>query len=55
MGRKYSAQEVVVRFDAVKRYWVVADSEDKVVAEFLAWELSQRRILNLAVGRKRCQ
>jgi hypothetical protein len=55
LGRQYSGQEVVVRFDAAKRYWVVADSEASVVAQFLAWELSQERILSLAVGRKRCQ
>jgi hypothetical protein len=55
LGRKYTGQEVVVRFDAAKRYWVVADCEDKVVAQFLASELSQVRILSFAVGRKRCQ
>ena len=55
LGRKYSGQDMLVRFDAATRYWVVADSADKVVAQFLAWELSQDRILRLAVGRKRCR
>jgi hypothetical protein len=55
LGRNYSGQEVVVRFAVARRYWVVADSEDNVVAQFPASELSKRRIMRLAVGRKRCQ
>jgi hypothetical protein len=55
LGRKYSGQEVVVRFDPATRFWVVADSAGKVLAQYLAWELSQDRILSLAVGRKRSQ
>jgi hypothetical protein len=55
LGRTYCGQEVVVRFDAAKRYWIVADSGGEVLAQFLAWELSQERILSLAVGRKRSQ
>jgi hypothetical protein len=55
LGRKYCGQEVVVRFDAAKRYWVVSDSAGQILAQFLAWELSQERILSFAVGRKRYQ
>jgi hypothetical protein len=55
LGRGYRGQEVGVRFDGATRYWVVADNAGKVLAQFLAWELSQQRILSLAVGRKRCQ
>jgi hypothetical protein len=53
LGRRYRGQEVMVRFDRDRRYWVVADAGGVVLAQFLAWELSQERILNLAVGRKR--
>jgi hypothetical protein len=53
LGRAYRGQEVVVRFDGAKRYWVVANSAGEILAQFLAWELSQDRILSLAVGRKR--
>ena len=45
----------MVRFDSAKRDWVVSASAGKVVAKFLAWELSQERILSFAVGRKRYQ
>jgi hypothetical protein len=55
LGRRYRGQEVVVRFDPAPRYWVVSDSAGEVLARFLAWELSQERILGLAVGRKRCR
>jgi hypothetical protein len=53
LGREYRGREVVVRFDTSTRRWVVADQDGKVVAQFLAWELSRDRILSLAVGRKR--
>lgn len=55
LGRTSSGQDMLVRCDAAKRFWVVADSADKVVAQFLAWELSQDRILRWAGGRKRCR
>jgi hypothetical protein len=55
LGRRYGGQEVMVRFDAGKRYWIVSDSAGQILAQFLAWELSQERILSFAVGRKRSQ
>jgi hypothetical protein len=54
LGRMYSGQAVMVRFDAEKRYWVVSDTAGKTLAQYLASELSQARIQSLAVGRKRC-
>jgi hypothetical protein len=53
LGRAYQGQEVVVRFDAENRHWVVANQAGEILARFLAWELSRERILSLAVGRKR--
>lgn len=55
VGRKWSGQDVVVRFEAARRSWVVSDSAGKVLVQFVASELSQERILNFAVGRKRSQ
>jgi hypothetical protein len=53
LGRVYRGQEVVVRFDRARRSWIVSDGAGALVVQFLAWELSQERILGLAVGRKR--
>ena len=54
LGRMYSGQAVVVRFDAANRDWVVSDAAGNALAQYLASELSQARIVSLAVGRKRC-
>jgi hypothetical protein len=53
LGRSYQGQEMVIRFEAATRCWVVVNGAGEVVAHFLARELTQDRILRLAVGRKR--
>jgi hypothetical protein len=53
LGRAYQGQMVVVGFDSATRSWVVDDQAGEILAQFSAWELSQERILGLAVGRKR--
>jgi hypothetical protein len=53
VGRAWAQQEVVVRFDAPSRCWVVSNQDGVVVKELPATELTRERIVALAVSRRR--
>jgi hypothetical protein len=53
VGRAWAQQEVVVRFDATSRCWVVSNQDGVVVKELPATELTRERIMALAVSRRR--
>jgi len=53
LGRAYRGQEVAIRFDPEHRHWVVSDLNGKVIARFIAAELSRERIMKLEVGHRR--
>jgi hypothetical protein len=53
VGRAYTRQEVVMRFDASSRCWVVSDQDGNVIKQLTATELTRERIMALAVSRRR--
>ena len=53
IGRAWARQEVVVRFDASSRYWVVSNQDGDVVKQLPAKELTREQIMALAVSRRR--
>jgi hypothetical protein len=53
IGRAWARQEVVVRFDASSRCWVVSNQDGDVVKQLPAKELTRERIMALAVSRRR--
>jgi hypothetical protein len=53
VGRAWAHQEVVVRFEASSRSWVVSNAAGEVVKQLPAAELTRERIIALAVSRRR--
>ena len=53
VGRAYSGQDMLVRYDGQARQWVVGDQAGEIARRFDAWELSREAILGLSVSRKR--
>jgi hypothetical protein len=53
VGRAWARQELVVRFDASSRSWLVSNQNGELVKQFLANELTRDRIIALAVSRRR--
>lgn len=52
-GRRYSGQDVSVRFDPVYHRWVILDHHGGEITRHPARELTQQRILTLDVSRKK--
>ena len=52
-GRAWAHQEVVVRFDASSRCWVISNQDGEVVKQLPANELTREAIMALAVSRRR--
>ncbi len=53
VGRCWARRELVVRFDAATRCWLVSDPGGKLIKELPASQLTRKRILKLAVSRRR--
>ena len=53
VGRAWARQELVVRFDASSRCWLVSNQDGEVVKQLPANELTRERIMALAVSRRR--
>jgi hypothetical protein len=53
VGRAWARHELVVRFDASSRCWVVSNEAGEVVKQLPANELTRERIIALAVSRRR--
>jgi hypothetical protein len=53
IGRAWAHQEVVVRFDASSRSWVISNQAGEVIKQLPAKELTRERIMALAVSRRR--
>ena|GEM_PF-1449957 len=53
VGRAWAQQELVVRFDASSRCWLVSNQEGEMVKQLPATELTRKRIIALAVSRRR--
>jgi hypothetical protein len=53
VGRPRAGHEMVVRFDASSRCWLVSSPEGEVVKQMPAEELTRERIRALAVSRRR--
>jgi len=53
VGRAWAHQEVVLRFDASSRSWVVSNHEGEVVKQLPAKVLTPERIMALEVSRRR--
>ena len=53
VGRAYSGQDMLVRYDGQARQWVIGDQAGENAWRFDAWELSREAILSLNVSRKR--
>ena len=51
--RAWARQELVVRFDASSRCWLVSNQEGEMVKQLPAKELTRERIIALAVSRRR--
>jgi hypothetical protein len=52
IGRSRAGQEVLMRFDASSRHWVVCDPSGEEIQRLPAEELTRERILALAVSRR---
>ena len=52
VGRPWAGQELVVRFDASARCWLVSDPGGELIKQLPARELTRERILALAVSRR---
>ena len=53
VGRTWARQELVVRFDAPSRCWLVSNQNGELVKQFPANERTRERIIALAVSRRR--
>jgi hypothetical protein len=53
VGRSRARQELVVRFDASSRCWLVSDQGGSLIKRLPASELTRERIMALAVSRRR--
>jgi hypothetical protein len=53
VARAWAQQELVVRFDASSRCWLVSNQEGEMVKQLPATELTRERIIALAVSRRR--
>ena len=53
VGRAWARQEVVLRFDASSRRWMVSDRGGELVKQIAMSELTRERIMALAVSRRR--
>jgi hypothetical protein len=53
IGRAWAHQELVVRFEASSRCWLVSNQEGEVIKQLPAKELTRERIMALAVSRRR--
>ena len=53
VARAWAQQELVVRFDASSRCWLVSNQEGEMVKQLPAKELTRERIIALAVSRRR--
>jgi hypothetical protein len=53
VGRSRAGREVVMRFDATGRCWLISDPNGEEVARLPATELTRERILALDVSRRR--
>ena len=53
VGRCWAGREVVVRFEATERCWLIFDANGEEVKRLPAIELTRERILALAVSRRR--
>ena len=53
VGRAWAHQELVVRFAASSRCWLVSNQNGELVKQFPATELTRERIIALAVSRRR--
>ena len=53
VGRTWARQELVVRFDAPSRCWLVCNQNGELVKQFPANERTRERIIALAVSRRR--
>ena len=53
VGRAWAHQEVVLRFEAFSRCWLVSNQAGELIKQFPATELTRERILALAVSRRR--
>jgi hypothetical protein len=53
VGRAWARQEVVLRFEASARCWMVSNQAGELIKQLPASELTQERIVALAVSRRR--
>jgi len=53
IGRRWARQELVIRFEASSRCWLVSDAAGRLIKRLPAKELARERILALAVSRRR--
>jgi hypothetical protein len=53
VGRAWAHQEVVLRFEASSRRWMVSDRDGELIKPLPVSELTRERILALAVSRRR--
>jgi hypothetical protein len=53
IGRPWAGREVVLRFDAPSRCWLVSGPRGELIKRLPATELTRERILALAVSRRR--
>jgi hypothetical protein len=53
VGRAWARQDVVVRFDASSRCWLVSNQNGELIKQLPASELTPARIMALAVSRRR--
>jgi hypothetical protein len=53
VGRAWARQDLVVRFDATTRCWLISDRDGETVKRLPASELTRERIMALAVSRRR--
>jgi len=53
VGRAWAHQEVVLRFEASSRCWMVSNQDGDLIKQIPASELTRERILALAVSRRR--
>jgi hypothetical protein len=53
VGRAWARRELAVRYDASSRCWSVSNQEGELIKQFPANELTEERIRNLDVSRRR--
>lgn len=53
VGRAWAHQEVVLRFEASSRCWMVSDRDGELIKQLPVSELTRERIMALAVSRRR--